>query len=143
MKYTKKTHPRLYNTWRGMKARCNNPKQLDYKYYGGKGITVCEEWTSFKGFAAFAVATGYTDGLTIDRIDSTEDYNPFNCHWLSHSENVIRGNKARYKKRYDDAREYWLSISGNITATELASIYGVSYRSGWGWIQKFKNEKGV
>jgi hypothetical protein len=138
--YTKKRYPRLYNTWRAMKGRCNNSNQLDYKYYGAKGVVVCKEWESFIGFATYAFASGYIEGQTIDRVDTNKNYTPSNCQWLSHSDNVIKGNKNRYKDRYDTAYLYWLSIEGGITGTKLGTMFGVSFSTGCMWVKKFKKE---
>lgn len=79
---------KLYDVWAGMKQRCCNPKQKDYPNYGGRGITVCEEWqASFESFAVWAFAHGYQDGLQIDRIDNDGNYEPTNCHFVTCSEN--------------------------------------------------------
>jgi len=87
---------RLHGIWDGMKARCLNKNRPAYKNYGGRGIKVCEEWQSdYLAFKAWALANGYADNLTIDRIDNDGNYEPSNCQWLSKSENSI---KARTQK---------------------------------------------
>ena len=78
---------RLYNIWVHMRNRCNNPNREAYKWYGGKGVKVCEEWNEYSNFKEWAMANGYDDGMTIDRIDATKDYCPSNCRWLSKSDN--------------------------------------------------------
>ncbi len=70
-----------------MRNRCNNPNREAYKWYGGKGVKVCDEWNSYPNFKAWAIANGYTDELTIDRIDISKNYCPENCRWLSKSDN--------------------------------------------------------
>lgn len=85
----------MYNSWRAMKGRCQNPNQWDYKYYGAKGIYVCEEWKFFREFMEWALANNYKDGLTIDRVDPNLPYTPSNCRWITHSENVARNNRVR------------------------------------------------
>lgn len=84
------SNSRLYRIWRGMKRRCNNPKCKDYSLYGAKGVTVCKEWNgSFAEFRTWAVENGYTDELSIDRIDCAGNYEPNNCRWVN---NVVQGN---------------------------------------------------
>ena len=73
---------RIYRTWRGMHQRCYNPNDDKYKWYGAKGISICPEWHDFSTFRVWALANGYTDKLTIDRINPKENYNPNNCRWV-------------------------------------------------------------
>lgn len=78
---------RLYNIWVGLKGRCNNPNDARYDRYGGRGISVCEEWDkSFQSFYDWAVSNGYSDDLTIDRIDNGGNYTPTNCKWSTSKE---------------------------------------------------------
>lgn len=90
---------RLYNTWSAMRERCYAPRKQNYKYYGGRGITVCDEWKDdFKAFAEWAIANGYTDTLELDRIDTDGNYTPENCRWVTHMENSwTRGVKSTNK----------------------------------------------
>ena len=62
---------RLYRTWKSMRNRCNNANNSVFEYYGGRGISVCEEWATFETFQAWALKAGYSDDLTIDRIDNS------------------------------------------------------------------------
>jgi hypothetical protein len=78
---------RLYNIWSYIKQRCLNPKCYNYHYYGGRGITICEEWqNSFKRFRDWALSNGYSDDLSIDRIDVNGNYEPSNCRWATAKE---------------------------------------------------------
>ena len=74
---------RLYNSWRGMKSRCNNPKDTAYPHYGGRGITVCDAWLDFENFKEWALHTGYEETLTLERRDVNKGYSPDNCEWVS------------------------------------------------------------
>ena len=84
-----KTHP-LYYTWKNVRNRCRNPNVPGYKYYGGKGITICPEWDDFDVFRAWAESAGYEKGLTIDRINPELDYYPENCQFITQSQNSWR-----------------------------------------------------
>lgn len=121
-----KTHgmscTRIYNIWKHMIGRCYNEKHIAYYKYGAKGITVCSEWHEFGPFVKWAREHGYTDNLSIDRIDNTKNYTPDNCRWVTLKEqarnksNTIKlstgipliqfceENNIKYKKAYDKFR---------------------------------------
>ena len=84
---------RLYRIWKGMKARCLYPSSTDYKWYGARGIAVCDEWMKFTPFRDWALSNGYRDDLTLERIDNESNYTPANCKWATISEQ--NANKRR------------------------------------------------
>lgn len=113
-----KTYPRIYNIWRGMKKRCYDSRHDSYRYYGARGISVCKEWLSFKNFLAWALANGYADNLTIDRIDSDGNYEPNNCRWATMREQNRRHRRCMHltyngktQLAIDWAREYGVPLS--------------------------------
>lgn len=87
----------LYITYGNMKARCNNPNLPNYYNYGGRGISVCEEWqNSYASFRSWALNNGYAEGLTLDRIDNNGNYEPLNCRWVDMQ---VQANNTRVNKR--------------------------------------------
>lgn len=119
--YTKhgKSHKsRLYNIWVGMRQRCYNSKALAYKYYGGRGIAVCEEWRNdFLTFYNWAMANGYNDNLTIDRVNVNGNYEPLNCRWVN-TEEQANNTRANHLITYNNETH---------TMAEWARIYNINY----------------
>jgi hypothetical protein len=130
-KYIDEKDVRLYSIWKGMNKRCNNPNAVDYRWYGGKGVKVCEEWHDYLKFRTWALTNGYSIGLTIDRIDTNKGYSPSNCQWLTQSDN----SKKRQREGKFQVIEYngekhglrdWSLITG-INQTTLQT----RIRNGW------------
>lgn len=99
---------RLYSTWCNMKSRCNNKNNTYFSYYGGRGIFVCKEWNDdFSAFAEWAQNNGYSDDLTIDRIDTNGNYEPSNCRFVDMK---VQGNNKRNNRIIPyEGKEYTLS----------------------------------
>ena len=112
-----KSNTRLYEIWTDMKQRCLNPNQKTYKYYGGRGITICKEWIDdFMSFYDWALENWYQDKLTIDRIDVNGGYEPNNCRWVTMETQL--GNTRR---------NHFVEINGEShTIAEWARIYGIN-----------------
>lgn len=110
------TGKRIFNIWRGIKARCLNPNRPCYHNYGGRGIKICDEWkNNAESFYNWALENGYRDDLSIDRIDNDGDYCPENCRWADRVEQV----RNRRQWRYNYGGKYYIS-------TELAKLLGRS-----------------
>ena len=120
---------RLYRIYTGIKNRCMNKRSPDYPNYGGRGVSVCEEWISdFKSFHDWAMSNGYANNLSIDRIDPNGNYEPNNCRWVQ--------NKVQARNKKDTL---YLTYKGETRPlSEWAEIKNIPYptlhyrfKSGW------------
>lgn len=88
-----------YRSWREMLKRCRNPNAIQWKYYGGRGVTVCERWQGPNGFANFLADMGKRpEGLSLDRIDNDGNYEPTNCRWADRSTQMRNRRSFRRRK---------------------------------------------
>ena len=111
---------RLYRIYYNMKSRCNNPKVPCYKRYGGAGVKIYDEWLNdFTAFQDWALQNGYTDDLTIDRIDNSKGYSPDNCRWVTTK-----------KQSRNKSSNNLVSING-ITKTlkDWCGVYNINYQT--------------
>lgn len=120
---------RLYTIWSQMKNRCYNSNTDTYKHYGGRGISMCDEWKNdYMSFYTWAITNGYRDDLTIDRIDNDGNYCPENCRW---ADAVTQQNNTRHNRK--------LTLNGKTQTIaewirELHIKYGVlEHRVHRGW----------
>lgn len=120
---------RLYSIWHNMKTRCYNPNAEHYAYYGGRGVSVCEEWrNSFQAFFEWAMANGYDDKLTLDRIEASGNYEPSNCRWVD-----------MFTQNNHTSKNHYITHNGETkTTAEWARQYGINscvfnnrIRRGW------------
>jgi hypothetical protein len=106
---------RLYNSWKHMKERCYTSSCHKFRHWGGRGITVCEAWKNdFLAFKEWALANGYKEGLTIDRIDVNGNYEPSNCRWVTvieQANNTRRNHILNYNGQSKTIAE-WARITG-------------------------------
>ena len=120
---------RLKGIWRAMINRCTDPRNISYKYYGGKGVSVCDEWVDdYEKFERWAFGNGYKSDLTIDRIDSNKGYCPDNCRWATKKQ---QQNNTSYNRK--------ITFSGTThSMKEWSELTGIGYyalynrmRRGW------------
>lgn len=119
----------LHKKWRGIKDRCLNPNCKDYKNYGGRGIKICPEWqNSFEVFRDWALANGYSEELTIERIDVNGNYEPNNCCWIPFKEQAKNRRSTHFITFNDETHNIreWAEITGIKESTIHFRI-----RSGW------------
>ena len=108
MKTHGKTNTRLFRIWQGMKDRCSNTNNPEYKYYGAKGVRVCDEWINdFEAFYQWAINNGYKEYLVIDKDIKCSElnlkikiYSPQTCLWITSEENTFEANKSKVKEVY-------------------------------------------
>ena len=124
---------RIYKIWNGMKNRTNTnslSKDTLYKNYSGRGIKVCDEWrNSFKNFAEWSLANGYTDNLTIERVNNDKDYEPYNCKWvdLGDQANNRRSNvKITYNNETHNLSEWCKRLN-----KDYALVYNRIHKNKW------------
>jgi len=118
---------KLYTVWKAMKQRILNPKNKDYKDYGGRGITLCPEWANdYITFRNWALNNGYAEGLQINRILNDGNYEPSNCDFVPIEENCRnrRGQKIKNMEMANEIRA--LHKTNKYTQKELAIKYNVS-----------------
>lgn len=122
-----KVNTRLYKIWTDIKKRCYNPKSDNYQNYGGRGITICDEWLSdFMNFYNWAMANGYDENAprgkcTIDRINVNGDYEPSNCRFV---DMYVQANNTR-KNFYITYNNETHTISewGRIVDIPMSTLY--------------------
>lgn len=122
-------HTRLYRIWGNMCNRCSNPNNPAWDRYGGRGIQVCDKWKSFENFRNWAYSSGYSDELTIDRVDNDRGYEPNNCRW---SDDFEQANNKRNNRL--------IEYNGEIkTLSEWSTALNIPYKTlhrriiGLGW----------
>lgn len=130
---------RLYGIWGNMKYRCNNSNAQEYYNYGGKGVSVCDDWNQYENFRDWAISNGYKDNLTIDRINSDGDYCPENCRWITKSENTSRANKGKQHRKPVGGTYFGISPDGKYYEFANANQFSAEHNLNPGCVRKCAN----
>lgn len=113
------SNTRLYRIWCDIKNRCYNSKVSNYSSYGGRGIRICDDWMDPIKFFEWANQSGYSDGLTIERIDIDGDYTPSNCKWITLSE-----------QQFNKTTSHIIEINGESKCLrEWCMVYDMPYKT--------------
>ena len=151
---------RLYSIWKNMKYRCYNCKDRKYANYGGRGITVCDEWkNSFQAFAEWALNNGYDDppmdadkkwisinALTLDRVDSDKGYSPDNCRWVTFQDNRRNRKKEHLEITFvlPDTENFFIGEKlksarkkAGLTQVDTSELLGISQQTISHWESGF------
>ena len=106
---------RLYKIWLGIKKRCLNKNCKRYYDYGERGISICNEWLEWSNFKRWALSNGYSDNLSIERIDNDKDYEPSNCKW------ILKNDQSKNRRFCN-----WITYNGEThDLTDWAKILGI------------------
>lgn len=118
-------HP-LNKVWSSMKSRCYRKADIGYPDYGGRGISVCDEWVNdFKMFYNWATANGWKKELQIDRINNDGNYEPSNCHFVTHCENSRHRRSSKLTLELAKEIREFERNNPKITNAEIGKMYGI------------------
>ena len=145
-----KSNTRLNKIWRGIKQRCLNKKAKAYEKYGKVGIGICKEWEEFVPFMEWSLKNGYTDELTLDKIDNDKNYGPSNCRWVdkkmqarnqrprnTNKTGVVgvafRKDQSKYRVTIDDNEGKRINLGQYDTLEEAKEVRKRAELKHWGW----------
>ena len=120
----KKLYPDIYKRWSSMRVRCTCKENVMYPRYGGRGIHICEEWSSFDVFLKWALENGYSKNLQIDRINNNGGYSPENCRWVTAKVNTR--NTAIPKLNEEKVRRIKNMLASGEKQKTIAKMFGVT-----------------
>lgn len=120
----KKLYPDIYARWVSMRVGCGCESHAQYSRYGGRGIYVCKEWGSFKTFLKWALESGYSKNLQIDRVDNDGGYCPENCRWVTAKVNTR--NTAIPKLNEEKVRRIKDMLASGEMQKTIAKMFGVT-----------------
>ena len=126
---------RLYIIWKSMRGRCSTPSQKSFANYGGRNITICQQWDDYDCFRSWAMSHGYARNLTLDRIDVNGNYCPENCRWATLTQQARNTRKTIYYEINGQKKPF----------AEWVDEFYINYKLAYGRLRKglfpFKNPK--
>ena len=123
------TGNKTYKSWSGMRERCYNPNNKIYKYYGGRGITICKRWDKFENF--YSDMGDRPERMSIERTNNNKGYSPDNCKWATQKEQV-RNTRSNQLIRYHGKTQ---------CMSAWAEELGIAYKTLWARLQKYSPPK--
>lgn len=139
------TKTKIFSVYHNMKYRCYNPNCHAYKDYGGRNITICDDWLGESGFMTFynwAIINGYHEGLSIDRTNENGNYEPDNCQWITLEENVAKANKTNKRRKAVKGTYYGVSPDNKRYEFDNASEFARQHNLIANKIRVFANGRG-
>lgn len=136
---------KIYGVYANIKYRCYNPNHHEFHNYGGKGVSMCDEWLGENGFINFykwALDNGYEEGLTIDRLDSNGNYEPSNCQWITRSKNTIKSNKICQHRKANKGTYYGFDINDAYYEFDNAAQFAKEHELNPSMIRRIANGNG-
>ena len=129
------SHTRLFQTYKNMMSRCYDENNVAYKNYGGRGITVCDEWDDFITFKKWAEERGYNDTSVIDKIDNDKGYCPENCRWVGWKESG--SNRSNVKMIEFSGEAMHLSAWSEYLGIKRKTLFNRLYKLDWNVEESF------
>ena len=121
---------RLYRIWKRMRQRCNDPNSSDYSHYGGRGICVCDEWQNdYIAFRKWAISNGYTEQLSLDRIDVDANYCPENCRFVDMKTQCNNRTNSQFISY--NGETHTIAEWSDITGIQYGTLYNRIVTFGW------------
>ena len=127
-KIVRNNSSRVYSIWCNMRQRSENPNHPRYPRYGGRGITVCEDWHYFLQFREWAFSNGYEDTLSIDRIDNNAGYTPSNCRWATQKEQSANKTYV-FSSLFRVGEKRYFFRGEKVSMRDISNRFGISYHT--------------
>jgi hypothetical protein len=122
---------RIHRCWTKFRQRCSNPRDPDYKNYGGRGITYATCWTQYEAFRDWALANGYQNNLTLERKDVNGNYEPNNCTWATQKEQARNQRRSRIITAFGETKQFVDWVQDPRCAVSMNTLSRRLYKYNW------------